>query len=63
MISKINLNSILNFIVLFFAVSEPAIVVKGIGDKKSDFYVMFIVAAFAVIYDSKTFRSILICKG
>jgi MFS superfamily sulfate permease-like transporter len=35
-------------VILFFAGSELAIVVKDIGDKKSDFYVMLIVAAFAM---------------
>lgn len=34
--------------ILFFAGSELAIVVKDIGDKKSDFYVMLIVAAVAM---------------
>ena len=34
--------------ILFFAGSELAIVVRDIGDKKSDFYVMLIVAAFAM---------------
>jgi MFS superfamily sulfate permease-like transporter len=40
-------NSILG-VILFFAGSELAIVVKDIGDKKVDFYVMLIVAAFAM---------------
>lgn len=40
-------NSILG-VILFFAGSELAIVVKDIGDKKADFYVMLIVAAFAM---------------
>jgi len=40
-------NAILG-VILFFAGSELAIVVKDIGDKKSDFYVMLIVAAFAM---------------
>jgi MFS superfamily sulfate permease-like transporter len=40
-------NSILG-VILFFAGSELAIVVKDIGGKKSDFYVMLIVAAFAM---------------
>ena len=40
-------NAILGTI-LFFAGSELAIVVRDIGDKKSDFYVMLIVAAFAM---------------
>ena len=44
---KIFPNAILR-VILFFAGSEPAIVVKDIGDKKSDFYVMLIVAAFAM---------------
>lgn len=35
-------------VILFFAGSELAIVVKDIGDKKSDFYVMLIVAAIAM---------------
>lgn len=35
-------------VILFFAGSELAIVVKDIGDKKADFYVMLIVAAFAM---------------
>jgi predicted benzoate:H+ symporter BenE len=35
-------------VILFFAGSELAIVVKDIGNKKSDFYVMLIVAAFAM---------------
>jgi len=40
-------NAILG-VILFFAGSELAIVVKDIGDKKADFYVMLIVAAFAM---------------
>ena len=40
-------NAILG-VILFFAGSELAIVVKDIGDKKVDFYVMLIVAAFAM---------------
>jgi len=40
-------NSILG-VILFFAGSELAIVVKDIGEKKSDFYVMLLVAAFAM---------------
>ena len=44
---KIFPNSILG-VILFFAGSELAIVVKDIGDKKADFYVMLIVAAFAM---------------
>jgi predicted benzoate:H+ symporter BenE len=44
-IFKIFPNAILG-VILFFAGSELAIVVKDIGDKKSDFYVMLIVAAF-----------------
>jgi MFS superfamily sulfate permease-like transporter len=40
-------NAILG-VILFFAGSELAIVVKDIGDKKTDFYVMIIVAAFAM---------------
>jgi len=35
-------------VILFFAGSELVIVVRDIGDKKSDFYVMLIVAAFAM---------------
>lgn len=35
-------------VILFFAGSELAIVVKDIGEKRSDFYVMLIVAAFAM---------------
>lgn len=44
---KIFPNAVLG-VILFFAGSELAIVVKDIGDKKSDFYVMLIVAAFAM---------------
>ena len=40
-------NAILG-VILFFAGSELAIVVRDIGNKKSDFYVMLIVAAFAM---------------
>jgi hypothetical protein len=46
-IFKIFPNAILG-VILFFAGSELAIVVKDIGDKKSDFYVMLIVAAIAM---------------
>ncbi|MFH0727200.1 MAG: putative sulfate/molybdate transporter [Pseudomonadota bacterium] len=46
-IFKIFPNSILG-VILFFAGSELAIVVKDIGNKKADFYVMLIVAAFAM---------------
>ncbi len=46
-IFKIFPNAILG-VILFFAGSELAIVVKDIGDKKADFYVMIIVAAFAM---------------
>jgi MFS superfamily sulfate permease-like transporter len=46
-IFKIFPNAILG-VILFFAGSELAIVVKDIGDKKSDFYVMLLVAAFAM---------------
>ena len=46
-IFKIFPNAILG-VILFFAGSELAIVVKDIGDKKVDFYVMLIVAAFAM---------------
>ncbi len=46
-IFKIFPNAILG-VILFFAGSELAIVVKYIGDKKADFYVMLIVAAFAM---------------
>jgi MFS superfamily sulfate permease-like transporter len=44
---KIFPNAILG-VILFFAGSELAIVVKDIGDRKSDFYVMLIVGAFAM---------------
>jgi hypothetical protein len=44
---KIFPNAILG-VILFFAGSELAIVVRDIGYKKSDFYVMLIVAAFAM---------------
>jgi TM2 domain-containing membrane protein YozV len=44
---KIFPNAVLG-VILFFAGSELAIVVKDIGDKKTDFYVMLIVAAFAM---------------
>ncbi len=40
-------NAILG-VILFFAGSELAIVVRDIGEKKSDFYVMLIVTAFAM---------------
>jgi MFS superfamily sulfate permease-like transporter len=46
-IFKIFPNAILG-VILFFAGSELAIVVKDIGDKKADFYVMLIVCAFAM---------------
>jgi predicted benzoate:H+ symporter BenE len=46
-IFKIFPNAILG-VILFFAGSELAIVVKDIGDKKPDFYVMIIVAAVAM---------------
>ncbi len=46
-IFKIFPNAILG-VILFFAGTELAIVVRDIGDKKSDFYVMLIVAAFAM---------------
>lgn len=46
-IFKIFPNPILG-VILFFAGSELALVVKDIGSKKSDFYVMLIVAAFAM---------------
>lgn len=46
-IFKIFPDSILG-VILFFAGSELAIVVRDIGDKKTDFYVMLIVAAFAM---------------
>jgi len=46
-IFKIFPNAVLG-VILFFAGSELAIVVKDIGEKKSDFYVMLIVAAFAM---------------
>lgn len=44
---KIFPNAILG-VILFFAGSELALTVRDIGDKKSDFYVMLIVAAFAM---------------
>ena len=44
---KIFPNAILG-VILFFAGAELAIVVRDIGEKKSDFYVMLIVAAFAM---------------
>ena len=47
LIFKIFPNAILG-VILFFAGSELAIVVKDIGDKKTDFYVMIIVAAVAM---------------
>ncbi len=46
-IFKIFPNAILG-VILFFAGSELAITVRDIGDKKSDVYVMLIVAAFAM---------------
>jgi predicted benzoate:H+ symporter BenE len=46
-IFKIFPNAVLA-VILFFAGSELAIVVKDIGNNKSDFYVMLIVAAFAM---------------
>jgi len=46
-IFKIFPNAILG-VILFFAGSELALVVRDIGDKKSDFYVMLIVTAFAM---------------
>ena len=46
-IFKIFPNAILG-VILFFAGSELAIVVRDIGDKKSEFYVMLIVAAVAM---------------
>jgi len=46
-IFKIFPNAILG-VILFFAGSELAIVVKDIGDKKADVYVMIIVAAIAM---------------
>jgi len=48
LISIINLYSILVLIALFFAGSELAVVVKDIRNKKSGFYVMLIIAAFAM---------------
>jgi MFS superfamily sulfate permease-like transporter len=44
---KIFPNAILG-VILFFAGAELAIVVRDIGNEKSDFYVMLIVAAFAM---------------
>ncbi|MEW6108046.1 MAG: putative sulfate/molybdate transporter [Nitrospirota bacterium] len=46
-IFKIFPNAILG-VILFFAGSELAIVVRDIGDKKTDFYVMLLVAAVAM---------------
>lgn len=46
-IFKIFPNAILG-VILFFAGSELAIVVKDIGDNKTDFYVMLVVAAVAM---------------
>jgi hypothetical protein len=46
-IFKIFPNAILG-VILFFAGSELALVVRDIGNKKADFYVMLIVAAFAM---------------
>jgi len=46
-IFKIFPNAILG-VILFFAGAELAIVVRDIGEKKSDFYVMLIVTAFAM---------------
>jgi len=46
-IFKIFPNAILG-VILFFAGSELALVVRDIGEKKSDFYVMLIVASFAM---------------
>ena len=46
-IFKIFPNAILG-VILFFAGSELAIVVKDIGEKKNDFYVMLVVAAIAM---------------
>ena len=40
-------NAILG-VILFFAGAELAIAVRDIGEKKSDFYVMLVVAAFAI---------------
>ena len=47
-IFKIFPNAILG-VILFFAGSELAIVVRDIGDKKSEFYVMIVVAAVAMV--------------
>ena len=47
LIFKIFPNAILG-VILFFAGAELALVVKDIGLKKTDFYVMLIVAAFAM---------------
>jgi MFS superfamily sulfate permease-like transporter len=44
---KIFSNAILG-VILFFAGAELAIVFRDIGDKKSEFYVMLIIAAFAI---------------
>lgn len=46
-IFKIFPNAILG-VILFFAGSELALVVRDVGNKKSDFYVMLIVGAFAM---------------
>jgi MFS superfamily sulfate permease-like transporter len=46
-IFKIFPNAILG-VILFFAGSELAIVVRDIGSKKSEFYVMLVVAAVAM---------------
>mgnify|MGYP000884169739 FL=1 len=46
-ILKIFPNAVLG-VILFFAGSELALVVRDIGDKKQDFYVMLIVTAFAM---------------
>jgi MFS superfamily sulfate permease-like transporter len=47
LIFKIFPNAILG-VILFFAGAELAVVVRDIGDKKTDFYVMLIVAGFAM---------------
>ncbi len=47
LIFKIFPNAILG-VILFFAGTELAVVVRDIGDKKTDFYVMLIVAGFAM---------------
>jgi MFS superfamily sulfate permease-like transporter len=47
LIFRIFPNAVLG-VILFFAGSELAMVIRDIGDKRTDFYVMIIVAAFAM---------------